>query len=286
MLILLGLITLYFLILPFGVKRANTYKNAMLDNFGWIFVLAFILGISVDVLGYEDSAIYDQSIQLAATVIMASPFLGIRKFIKKKNRAKALIQNVNPEDTKPDLPDNAYERARIVRKFSDKYHLCLRDEEIYKIVDGSFNSIEWAREIEAMKKQYSTESEWYNGDTDWLRAYLKAFYVQNVSSDFELQRDICLANFNEIFAATDISSFYSIDECIEYINNRYMTNFNDMSFMIAYRFLEENGKTYRLPSMGIVKATSEIDRLAKKYDKIETLEDNNTESQNDMRRMF
>lgn len=286
MFILLGLIALYFLILPFGVKRANTYKNALLDNFVWMVFFAFLVGISVNLAGYKDSAIYEQCIHLTAAIIITTPYLAIRKILRRKKKKSVPIQNIMQEEVKPDLPDNVDGRERIVRKFSDKYNLCLRDEEIDKIVNGSFNSIEWAREIEAMKKQYSTESEWYNGDTDWIRAYLKAFYVQNVSSDFELQREICLANFNEIFEATDMSSFYSIDECIEYINNRYMTNFNDVSFMIAYRFLEENGKTYRLPSMGIVKATSEIDRLTEKYDTIGISESGASESQNNKSRMY
>ena len=155
---------------------------------------------------------------------------------------------------------------RIVRKFNKKFDLSLREEEIEKIVNGSFHSEEWAREIAAMKERYSTESEWYSGETAWLRAYLRAFNVQNVSSDFKLQREMCLDNLNDIFASTDFSTFYSIDACIEYINNRYMTNFNDISFMIAYRFLEKNGKKYKLPSTDIVEATSEIDRLAEKYD--------------------
>lgn len=268
MIIFLGLIVLYFLILPFGVKRANNYRDTMLDNFFWIFFLAFVVGISVDMMGYEDSAIYDQCIHLAAVVLIASPFLGIRKYLKKKKKEATPIQNVNQEAEKPNLPDSVEERIKIVRRFNKTFQLTLRDDEIEKIVYGSFNSIEWAREIEAMNKQYSAETEWYYGDTSWIRAYLRAFNVQNVSSDFALQKDICLANFNEIFESIDISSFYTIDECIGYINNRYMTNFNDVSFMIAYRFLEENGKTYKLPSMGILKATSEIERLAEKYDAI------------------
>lgn len=272
MFILLGLFAMYLLILPFGVKKANVYKNVMLDNFWWIIFFAFIVGVAVDTAGYADSALYDQCIQLAAVMVMATPFLVFRKFIKKKKNESEKIQNIEQEEEEPDLPDSVSGRIMIVRKFNKQYNLCLQEDEIDKIVNGSFNSIEWAREIEAMKKRYSTEFEWYDGETAWIRAYLKAFYVQNVSSDFQLQRDICLENFNEIFSATDFSLFYSIDECIAYINNRYMTNFNDISFMIAYRFLEENGKKYRLPSMGIVEATSEIDSLSEKYDKIKNEE--------------
>lgn len=272
MFILLGLFAMYLLILPFGVKKANVYKNVMLDNFWWIIFFAFIVGVAVDTAGYADSALYDQCIQLAAVMVMATPFLVFRKFIKKKKNGSEKIQNIEQEEEEPDLPDSVSGRIMIVRKFNKQYNLCLQEDEIDKIVNGSFNSIEWAREIEAMKKRYSTEFEWYDGETAWIRAYLKAFYVQNVSSDFQLQRDICLENFNEIFSATDFSLFYSIDECIAYINNRYMTNFNDISFMIAYRFLEENGKKYRLPSMGIVEATSEIDSLSEKYDKIKNEE--------------
>lgn len=49
------------------------------------------------------------------------------------------------------------------------------------------------------------------------------------------------------------------------INNRFMTNFDESSFMMAYRFPENNGRKYELPSMGIVKTTAEIDAPEEKY---------------------
>lgn len=118
-----------------------------------------------------------------------------------------------------------------------------------------------------MNRTYSSESEWYNSETGWLRAYIKAFNIQNISSDFEYQKQVCLDNFDEIFSSTDIGSFYSVEECIRQINDRFLTNFDELSFMIAYRFLEKNGKKYMLPQTGIVKMTTEIDELEKKYSK-------------------
>ena len=265
MYILFGLLAIYLLILPFGVKKANRYINGMLDNFWWVVFAAFVLAVAVSMAGYSDGVLYDQCIQLDAAILMGSPILIIRNVLRKKKKANKTEYN-RQESVVPDLPDRADARMKIVRKFNKKFDLSLREEEIEKIVNGSFHSEEWAREIAAMKERYSTESEWYSGETAWLRAYLRAFNVQNVSSDFKLQREMCLDNLNDIFASTDFSTFYSIDACIEYINNRYMTNFNDISFMIAYRFLEKNGKKYKLPSTDIVEATSEIDRLAEKYD--------------------
>ncbi|MGN0514998.1 MAG: hypothetical protein ACI4GD_12035 [Lachnospiraceae bacterium] len=118
-----------------------------------------------------------------------------------------------------------------------------------------------------MNRTYNSESEWYNSETGWLRAYIKAFNIQNISSDFEYQKQVCLDNFDEIFSSTDIGSFYSVEECIRQINDRFLTNFDELSFMIAYRFLEKNGKKYMLPQTGIVKMTTEIDELEKKYSK-------------------
>ena len=265
MYILLGLLALYIIILPFGVKKANKYMNGMLDNFWWVAFAAFALAVAISIAGYSDGILYDQCIELVATMIIGSPILAIRNMRRKKKKVMESEQE-SKELAVFDLPDRSDARKRIVRKFNKKFDLSLREEEIERIVNGSFHSEEWAREIAAMKERYSTESEWYSGETAWLRAYLRAFNVQNVSSDFKLQREMCLDNFNEIFESTDFSTFYSIDACIEYINNRYMTNFNDISFMIAYRFLENNGKTYKLPITDIVEATSEIDRLAEKYD--------------------
>lgn len=164
------------------------------------------------------------------------------------------------------LTKNADKRKKIVQSFNEKYTLCLQEEDIEKIVDASYVCYEWEKEIYDMDKPYGRPSEWYNGNTYWLRAYLKAFAVQEVSSDFKVQEKICLDSFAQIFDETDISGYASVDSYIRYINNKYLAFFDDTSLHMALKFLESKGKRYELPDTMIVKNESDMDRLMRKYD--------------------
>lgn len=169
------------------------------------------------------------------------------------------------------LPKEASKRRKIIEKFNRKYELYLTESQIQRIVDASYYSYEWEREIADMNKEYNSVYEWFQGNTDWLRAYLKAFKVQSVCSDFNQQKQICFSEFDQVFREIDFASFYSQDEAIHEINDRFFTDFNDISFMIAYRFLETNGRKYDLVTRSIVKNESETDILARKYDRMPSL---------------
>lgn len=166
------------------------------------------------------------------------------------------------------LPKAASKRRKIIEKFNKKFDLTLTSEQIQRIVDASYYSREWEQEVEAMTKEYNTVHEWYQGKTAWLRAYIKAFIVQSISSDFEQQRDICIAELDQIFAGTDLAGAYSQEEKIRNINDKFYTEFDDVSFMIAYRFLERNGMKYELGNKQVLKYESETDILAKKYEQM------------------
>lgn len=157
-------------------------------------------------------------------------------------------------------------RRKIVQKFNQKYDLYLTNEEIDRIVDASYMSNCWEREIFDMDQKYDTVSQWYRGDSAWLRAYLHAFPVQNVTSDFESQRSICLDTFYQVFAEIDPGKYESIESCVKEINNRYMTNFDDITFSVAHRFLADNGYKFELPHYDVHRVKSDIDRLKDKYD--------------------
>lgn len=197
--------------------------------------------------------------------IRISPFILIRNLVRRIHNKKKRHIGETEEKTIPVLQFSETERKRIVNNFNQKFKLTLTESEIESIVGGSYQSEEWAKEIADMNRTYNSESEWYNSKNNWLRAYIKAFNIQNISSDFEYQKQVCLDNFDEIFSSIDISCFYSVEECIKHINAKFLTNFDELSFMIAYRFLEKNGKKYKLPQTGIVKITTETDALEKKY---------------------
>ena len=267
MFIVLALVAVFIVLFPFNSKAAIEYKNIMLDKIWWILLLIFFTDIAIGIDGFEDTAIYDELINACTVLLMASPFILVRNLVKRIRKKKQRNIGETKEELIPGLPNSETERTRIVKNFNEKFQLTLTESEIQRIVGGSFQSEEWAKEIAGMNRTYSSESEWYNSETGWLRAYIKAFNIQNISSDFEYQKQVCLDNFDEIFSSTDIGSFYSVEECIRQINDRFLTNFNELSFMIAYRFLEKNGKKYILPQTGIVKMTTEIDELEKKYSK-------------------
>ncbi len=166
------------------------------------------------------------------------------------------------------LPKEASKRRKIIEKFNKKYELYLTESQIQRIVDASYYSYEWEREIADMNKEYNSVYEWFQGNTGWLRAYLKAFKVQSVCSDFNQQKQICFSEFDQVFREMDFASFYSQDDAIRSMNDKFFTDFNDLSFMIAYRFLEANGRKYDLTRKSVVKNESETDILARKYDRM------------------
>lgn len=166
------------------------------------------------------------------------------------------------------LPREASKRRKIIEKFNKKYELYLTESQIQRIVDASYYSLEWEKEIADMNKDYNSVYEWFQGQTGWLRAYLKVFKVQSVCSDFGQQKQICFSEFDQVFREIDFGSYYSQDEAIRDMNDKFFTDFNDISFMIAYRFLESNGRKYDLTKRNVIKNESETDILARKYDRM------------------
>jgi hypothetical protein len=165
------------------------------------------------------------------------------------------------------LTKSVPKRRKIIEKFNNKYNLNLTDAEINRIVDASYMSFSWEREIYDMDRDYNSVFEWYNSETSWLRAYLRVFPVQSVSSDFKRQFQICLDVFDDIFNTVKPSTYASVDDCVDAINKRYLTSFDETTFMIAYNFLNANDRKHELPRTGATKMYSELDSLMSKYDK-------------------
>lgn len=164
------------------------------------------------------------------------------------------------------LPKPLVRRNRIISTFNDKYDLSLTEEEIRRIAEASYVSESWKREVEAMTVRYETEGQWFAGPTDWLRVYIYAFEIQNISSDFGLQEQICFETLDEVMAYACAVPDATVEERIQRINDRYFTRFNEMSFMIAYRFLQRKGRNYDLSRPDLVKnVDQELEETMKKY---------------------
>lgn len=258
----------------FTGKQFNTLKK-------WIIGIILISVFSSFIPGLLTISLVFSPIILPI-VILAAVFSGRNKKKKvqeneyrgsynQRNDTSGSYYGYNSTPKRSDggvLPREASRRRKIIEKFNKKYELYLTESQIQRIVDASYYSYEWEREIADMNKEYNSVYEWFQGNTGWLRAYLKSFRVQSVCSDFDQQKQICFSEFDQVFREIDFASAYSQDDAIREMNDRFFTDFNDLSFMIAYRFLEANGRKYDLTKKNVVKNESETDILARKYDRM------------------
>lgn len=269
-----ALVAIFLGTLIFNRRKAKKLFRLFIDKYGFFIAVAFLVGIATDLAGFPDSFLYDDCLNFVVGAVLCLPF---RFMIKGAYEKKEKTDKEHNVEKNFDASDS--ERVRIVSDFSEKYRLQLTETQIRSIVDGSFQSKRWEDELRAMEKKYDSENEWYKGETDWLRVYLKSLSIQNISSDFDYQSEICLNTFDEIFREINPASFASIDDCVYAINNKYMTTFTEAGFMVAYRFLQRKGKLYDLPVANVFRVQTEIDDLTEKYDNERTeqlLGQNNT----------
>ncbi len=192
---------------------------------------------------------------------------------KKERQASPEYQEVKEKFNQGEefkLTKSTDKRIKIISRFSKKHSLRLDEDQIDLIMNASYVSYRWEKEVYDMSKTYSVEAEWYKSDTDWLRAYLKVFPVMDISSDFLIQKKIVKDSFVEIFRNLPTDSYYTTNDLIKWINNKYMVNFDEMTFRIAHRFLGEHGYAFTLPTTHILRNDSEIEKLADAYDKMDT----------------
>lgn len=262
-------VIIFFLIWYFAYARNNPKTFGKLKrNKTWIFILiAFFMFSNVS------SSLFELSIILGMMLI---PFTILSRIFKSifspgdaadKKEAKKARNEAIPKSEQ--LPNAVPKRIKIVQKFNDKNGLNLTQSQIQTIVDASYISTDWEYLILSMIKDYQTIHQWFKSPIGgWLRVYLKVFNVQTISSDMAQQKQICIDSFDQIFRSIDLSTYNTPAWNISQINNTYMTNFDDISFMIAYRFLEANGRKYKLGEVEILKADEELSDLKKKYDAV------------------
>ncbi len=167
------------------------------------------------------------------------------------------------------LTQSTSKRVKIVSKFNKKFGLNLTEDQVERIMNASYISYYWEKEIYDMSQDYNVQVEWLKSDTDWLRAYLMAFPVMDIASDFSVQKKIVVDAYYQIFKGITAKSYYSIDEMIKDVNNRYLVNFNEMTFMIAHKFLKQNGHDFELPRIGVTRVETDVERLAREYDRMD-----------------
>ena len=95
---------------------------------------------------------------------------------------------------------------------------------------------------------------------------MKVFNVMEISSDAQFQENICIQSFDKIFAYMAEQNYESVNECIRGVNEHFLTNFDDITFMMVYRILQSYGSNYKIPIGSAVMVDSELDEMRRKYD--------------------
>lgn len=163
------------------------------------------------------------------------------------------------------LPKAVKKRAKIVATFNEQYHLCLTEDEQKRMVEASYLSEGWKRELEAMSERYDAAQQWLMGPTCWLRVYMYVFCVQTISSDFQRQETICMETFDEVMRYAESLTELTLEEKITRVNDRFFSSFTETSFMMAYRYMQSKGKTYQLEQVEVMKNETEAEQIMSKY---------------------
>lgn len=185
--------------------------------------------------------------------------------------------NYRPSTTKPNgkisnpynLPGSEKKRAVLVDKFNKKYDLNLTSNDIQTMSSATYMSIEWASEVYAMTQKYDSIYEWLGQGNIWLRVYLYAFNVQNISPVFNKQEELVFNSFNTIFNEMCVDESLPTEVIIENINNKYMTRFDEATFLLAINYMESKGIHFKFGAPILTRVSSDIEDLEKKYQRMQ-----------------
>ena len=163
------------------------------------------------------------------------------------------------------LPSSPKRRRKIVVTFNEKYNLDLTDDQIDNIVNASYFSAAWHKEIVDMNKKYVTVHQWINGPLAWLRTYIYVFHIQDITSDLYQQERIVVYAFDQVFAYLDSLGPMTMANRIRIANQKFLTDFDDITFMNAYNFLRSKGINYEMKMDDVSQSYDPIDDLMEKY---------------------
>ena len=173
------------------------------------------------------------------------------------------------EELRHDLPDSSYKREDIIIAFSNRYSVGISDEDRQAIVDATYYSNDWERELEAMTNDYANLGMWYTKDDKkmcWLRVYLAAFPVKEISSDIDEQYSITVEkHFINLYKAICKRDFLTNEEIIKYINETFLLNFDKNSFAVWKAYMKDNDFIIKLKNEGQVGFDTDINKLMRNY---------------------
>ena len=163
------------------------------------------------------------------------------------------------------LPKRQGAREKIIKKFCKQYNISLDDNDIKTMASASYLSTDWASEIAAMRFKYNSLYEWMGSGRSWFRIYITTFNMIDVFSAFSRQEQYVFETFDRIFSDICVDDTLPVEVIVENINRKYLTNFDEVSFMQAIAYMEANGRRYHFGSPILQSVDSELDKLAKKY---------------------
>lgn len=173
------------------------------------------------------------------------------------------------EELKHDLPDSEEKREEIIERFAKTYNIRMDYNDITTIVEASYYSGEWEHELYAMTNNYANLGMWYKADDgkmSWLRVYLSAFPVKEITSDMDEQYNIVVdKHLKNLVMEINKKDFLTNEEIIKYINDTFYLTFDKNSFAIFKAFMKNNDSYIALKNEGQIGFDTEYTKLIREY---------------------
>ena len=166
------------------------------------------------------------------------------------------------------LPESPKKREKIIKKFNKEYALNLTSHQIENIVNVTYASREWANELKMMERSYVSPYEWMMNGPYWLRIYMTAFPIMDIVPDYKLQEDVVIRAFDEVFTYGCGPGNLPLEVVVENINTKFLTKFDDVTFLRAVEYMKSKGKEYSFATSVMDSVNTQMYDLESKYDRM------------------
>ena len=116
---------------------------------------------------------------------------------------------------------------------------------------------------------YANLGMWYKADDSkmsWLRVYLAAFPVKEITSDIDEQYNIVVdKHFKNLVLEINKKDFLTNEEIIKYINGTFYLTFDKNSFAVFKSIMKKNESSIVLKNEGQVGFDTELTKLIRDY---------------------
>ena len=189
----------------------------------------------------------------------------------KDSMARAYSNYSNKSTYSRKLPKSKKGRLKLLDNFNKKFNLYLEEDQMNSIVDSSYFSETWKKELEAMDEKYDTLYNWFDGPTTWLRLYIWCFIPQEITYDIIQQEKICFCSFDSVFKYAESLGNVSRAEVIKRCNEKFFCQFDDITFTMSLKYMSTHGRSYKLgvaSPMEYDSRSSKLSDLEKKYEDV------------------